>query len=110
MVKAYRRLLTAVVVLIILSPLGLLATGTAFGEWGTDELVHEVGYIPIGLAKYAALWKHAVFPDYSIPGFDSGFLAQAVGYVASAVLGVVLVTVVVLVWTRLAGLGHDNNQ
>ncbi|NSW81829.1 MAG: PDGLE domain-containing protein [Syntrophothermus sp.] len=107
MVKGYRRLLAALIVLVILCPLGLLATGTAFGEWGIDELVDEVGYIPAGLAKYADLWKHAPLPDYSIPGFTSSFLTQAFGYIVSAVLGMVLVAAVVTLWVRLAGTGEN---
>jgi cobalt/nickel transport system permease protein len=56
------------VVLIVLSPLGLLATGTAFGEWGMDELSEKIGFIPAGLQQFAEVWAYALFPDYSVPG------------------------------------------
>mgnify|MGYP000945578698 CR=1 FL=1 len=65
MFKTFKNLWWGLLVLIILSPLGLLATGTAFGEWGMDELVDEVGFIPAGLAKFADFWQHVVLPDYS---------------------------------------------
>ena len=38
MFKNYRNLWLALGAFIILSPLGLIATGTAFGEWGVDQL------------------------------------------------------------------------
>ena len=91
MFNTYRNLLIALLLLIVLSPLGLLATGTAFGEWGMDELIDEVGFIPQGLAKTADLWQHAILPDYSISGLTATFSQSAVGYIVSAVVGVLLV-------------------
>ena len=44
-----------IVALICLTPLGLLATGTAWGEWGADEIKDVVsggnalGYVPEGM-------------------------------------------------------------
>ena len=43
-------------VLIILSPLGIILpehfkAGSAWGEWGADEMQKLVGYIPQGLEK-----------------------------------------------------------
>ncbi|MGE5391182.1 MAG: PDGLE domain-containing protein [Deltaproteobacteria bacterium] len=97
MFKRYIKLWWALGALIILCPLGLIATGTAFGEWGLDELTksEEVGFIPQGLAKFADLWHHAVLPDYSIPGMNSTFVQSAAGYIISAVVGVGLVLMVI---------------
>jgi hypothetical protein len=64
MYKQYKRLWWALGAFIILSPLGLIATGTAFGEWGVDQLKEEVGFIPAGLVKMAELWQHVLLPDY----------------------------------------------
>ena len=48
-----RALWIVLVVLIIASPLGLLAPGTAFGEWGTDELASRgLGYIRLDCKSY----------------------------------------------------------
>jgi hypothetical protein len=87
MLKKYRYLWMALGVLIVLSPLGLLATGTAFGEWGMDELSKEIGYIPAGLQQFADVWTYALFPDYSVPGLAGTFFHSAGGYIFSAVLG-----------------------
>lgn len=37
----WRPLLVGLLLLVVLSPLGLLATGTAWGEWGADEVTAE---------------------------------------------------------------------
>lgn len=45
-----------VVTTILAAPLGLLASGTAWGEWGPEELSARLGYVPAGLARWAARW------------------------------------------------------
>jgi hypothetical protein len=45
--KTIRNLTFSLVVLIILVPLGLLAVGETFGEWGTEELQEKLGFVPI---------------------------------------------------------------
>jgi len=77
-------------VLILLSPIGVLASGTAWGEWGSEEIKSLVGYVPTSLERLGGLWK-AVMPDYATPGISSTIL----GYLIAAVVGVgitVLVT------------------
>ena len=81
-------------ILALLSPLGLLASGTAWGEWGADEFSDMLGYVPQGLAKFAEIWS-APLPDYTIPG-----LGDVPGYILSAIVGMALV--VILTW----GLGR----
>jgi cobalt/nickel transport system permease protein len=69
--------------LIILVPFGALAPGTAWGEWGSEELVSKVGYVPSNLEKLGALWR-AVMPDYVTPGIGNSSL----GYLIAGVVGV----------------------
>ena len=102
MFKTYKNLWWGLLALIIISPLGLLATGTAFGEWGMDELVDEVGFIPAGLAKFADFWQHVLLPDYSVPGMDASFGQAAAGYIISAIVGVLLVVLVISIFYRIA--------
>ncbi|MDD3269151.1 MAG: PDGLE domain-containing protein [Syntrophomonadaceae bacterium] len=101
MFKAYKKLWLGLGLFMILSPLGLLATGTAFGEWGTDQLPEEVGFVPTGLAKLADLWQHAPMPDYGIPGLDASFMQSAVGYILSAVVGVALIVAIMALFTKM---------
>ncbi|MFN2121704.1 MAG: cobalt transporter CbiM [Anaerolineales bacterium] len=78
-------------VLIIASPLGLLAPGTAWGEWGAEEL-HRLGLqsIPAGMARLSNLWG-APLADYDLPALGNANL----GYLLSAFLGIAVVAVVV---------------
>ncbi len=74
--------------LMVLTPLGLLAEGTAWGEWGTDEIAAAgAGYTPAGMADGFSF--EALLPDYSL-----GNAPAAVGYVLSALLGTAILLIV----------------
>jgi len=80
-------------VLIVLSPLGLILpghfkAGSAWGEWGADEMKALVGYIPEGLEKLSNLWS-APIPDYAFQGWqDKPLLNLSIAYIISAFVGV----------------------
>ncbi|MFN8498102.1 MAG: cobalt transporter CbiM [Anaerolineae bacterium] len=84
----YRPLWIGIAALVILSPIGLLAGGSAWGEWAADQIGDIVGFVPQGLANTQA-WT-APLPDYGIEG-----LAPYVGYILSAALGILIVVAVV---------------
>jgi uncharacterized membrane protein YphA (DoxX/SURF4 family) len=90
MFKSFRKLWITLGVLVLLSPLGLLASGTAFGEWGLDQLKEEVGFVPAGVARFADLY-HSILPDYSVPALGSSAAGSIIGYILSAIAGVVLI-------------------
>jgi cobalt/nickel transport system permease protein len=72
--------------LVLLTPIGVLAPGTAWGEWGGAELKATLGFVPAGLEKLGGFWTAAI-PDYAPP-----FIANPlVGYLVAAVLGSALV-------------------
>ena len=77
------------VLLIILAPLGLLAVGEAFGEWGPDELQQKVGFVPMGLEELSGIWN-APMQDYNFPGGGDSMIVSSAGYILSAVIGVVV--------------------
>jgi cobalt/nickel transport system permease protein len=80
----------AILVLVILTPGGLLAPGTAWGEWSRVELQHlGLGYIPAGFDRFAGVWS-APLAGYDIAGLNN----PTVGYILSAVLGVGLLILV----------------
>ena len=83
--KSLRWLWAGIGVLILLTPIGALAPGTAWGEWGSEELDSLVGYVPANLEKLGGLWK-AAMPDYATPGVSNSLL----GYLIAAVVGVAL--------------------
>ncbi len=93
--KLLRNLLIGLAILILLVPLGLLAVGTAFGEWGIEELEEEVGFIPTGLESLASTWT-APIPDYALEALGEELLGISVGYWLSAIIGVIVCGV--LLW------------
>ena len=90
--NAFKPLYILMAVLIILTPLGLLASGTAWGEWGVEEMSSLVsngkvlGYTPVGMEKGFSL--ASLFPDYSMAG-----MPEWIGYILSAVVGVALIII-----------------
>ncbi len=91
-----RRVWAGLAALVVLTPLGLLAPGTAWGEWGRSELQQlGLGYIPAGFDKWSNLWS-APLSGYHLPLLNNA----TAGYVFSAIFGVALVLAVVfgLTW------------
>ena len=67
-------------------PIGLLASGTAWGEWGLQQLkTLGLGFVPTGLENFRGWW-HAPLPGYGFPR-----IAASVGYVFSAFMGIGLI-------------------
>jgi cobalt/nickel transport system permease protein len=78
-------------VVALATPIGLLASGTAWGEWGLDELKDlGLGFIPSGMQRFADWWP-APLPDYSFAR-----MGAVIGYILSAFVGIALVAV--LIW------------
>jgi cobalt/nickel transport system permease protein len=83
--------------LVVATPLGLLAPGTAWGEWSTQELTNlGLGAVPTGLQQLSGLWG-APLAKYGLPGLGNASL----GYVLSALLGVAVIVVVVWLFMML---------
>jgi cobalt/nickel transport system permease protein len=97
--KRYKALIIGLTVMIILTPIGLIATGTAWGEWGADELKEKIGYIPKGLEKLGDIWK-SVMPDYSLHGLEGSFFKSSLGYIISAVVGIALIASLIFITSR----------
>jgi cobalt/nickel transport system permease protein len=87
-----------VAVIVLAVPLGLLASGDAWGEWDAETLSqrNDVGYVPSGLQKYESIW-HAPFSGYSMPWVpaNASFFENALAYILAAVVGIGLIFVVV---------------
>ena len=87
-----RPIFAVLVALICLSPLGLLAAGTAWGEWGAEEIASvanggkSLGYVPAGMAN--GFKFDALLADYSVKG-----LPDIVGYVISAIAGAAILLI-----------------
>jgi cobalt/nickel transport system permease protein len=80
------------VALVCLSPLGLLAAGTAWGEWGVDEIANvttggaALGFVPQGMAT--GFQFEAPVPEYALAG-----VPDVLAYVLSALAGVAILVI-----------------
>ncbi len=93
----WRALWIGLAVMIVLVPIGLLAPGTAWGEWGTHELSSlGLAFIPQGMAKLSGLWS-APLPGYELPALKNADL----GYILSGIVGTIVIGVVAWLFTLL---------
>lgn len=87
----------ALILAALATPLGLLAPGTAWGEWSSQQLA-ELGlkFIPEGLLKLEGLWG-APMARYEVHALGNASL----GYMLSAFAGIVLVGVLAALFSAL---------
>jgi hypothetical protein len=101
--RRLRLLWVGLMMLAIATPLGLLAPGTAWGEWGSHQLAKMgLAFVPHGLAQLENLWG-APMAGYDVPALGNASL----GYVLSGVVGIVLVAVVAWLFSRLFSSGRS---
>lgn len=101
-----RRLWALLGLLLVLSPLGLLAAGSAWAEWSPADLADPAARAaiaaasggaalpaaaPSGLVRLTTLWT-APLPDYA-PAF---LRSPAMGYVVSALVGIGIIVLAVV--------------
>jgi cobalt/nickel transport system permease protein len=85
--------------LILLTPIGLLAPGTAWGEWGREELEQlGLGYIPAGFDEWANFWN-APLPGYDVPLLNNPTIA----HVLSAIFGIAVIFGAIFALAWIAG-------
>jgi hypothetical protein len=100
------RLWKIIVLLVIISPVGLILpymfkAGSAWGEWSSEEIKELVGYIPAGLEKLSSLWN-PILPDYNFKGWEErSILHQSIAYIVSGLIGVAIVSAVTILIGRL---------
>lgn len=82
-------------IMIILVPIGLLSSGTPWGEWGRDEVLRLIGYVPAGMGGIGG-WK-GVMPGY---GAGQGRLTPFF-YILSALGGSVAVVLAIYIWGKI---------
>lgn len=98
--KDFKKLWIGLGILAVLSPIGLLASGDTWGEWGVEAFKKMVGFIPKGLARFSGFWR-APLADYGVPGTD-----DVLGYIISAFAGILLV--VLATWLIGKGLSRKD--
>jgi hypothetical protein len=90
-----RKLWISLVVLVALSPLGIIVptlfdSEGSWGEWGADTIKEMVGYVPEGLRRTADLWKAPV-PGYNLGAEKASLASRSGSYILSALVGLALV-------------------
>ncbi|HEY2812428.1 MAG TPA: cobalt transporter CbiM [Acidimicrobiales bacterium] len=82
--------------LVVLTPLGLLAPGSAFGEDSPQNLDlqrYHLDAVPRGLAHYGGFWHNALFDGYDFTGDKH----PTIGYLVSALFGTAVIGIVLYV-------------
>jgi cobalt/nickel transport system permease protein len=82
-------------VMVVLTPLGLLAPGGAFGEDAPEDLdlqKYHLDAVPSGLRHYAGFWHNALFDGYDFTNDEHPVL----GYLVSALVGIAVIAVAIL--------------
>ncbi|MBC8062003.1 MAG: cobalt transporter CbiM [Clostridiaceae bacterium] len=98
--KKMKPLYGLIIAMILLTPLGLLAGGTAWGEWGTDEISSVVsggkvlGFIPKAMEQ--GFKFNTLMPDYAFNG-----IPPILAYILSAIFGVAIVIILFKIITSI---------
>jgi len=108
---AMRPMLIGLAILLLGTPLGILAVGSAWGEWAPRDFANAAGrgqiaavsanqtppaHAPLGLERLSSLWT-APFPAYA-PSF---LRSPSFGYLLSAVFGAGLILLMAAVADRI---------
>ena len=70
MSRNQKYLLFFLLAMIVLTPLGLIAQGSAWGEWSVDEMRAMLGFVPQSIEHTKPL-LHVMIPDYEIAGLSA---------------------------------------
>ena len=103
--KTITKLWLFIAVLIILTPIGLIIpkyfkAGSAWGEWGAEEIQKVIGYVPQGFMKLSSLWN-APMPDYAFKGCEGKPMpVLSFSYIISAIIGIGIIAGIVLLFGR----------
>jgi hypothetical protein len=97
--KSFKKYIIVIVILILLSPLGLILpalfkSGDAWGEFSVETVKEQTGIEPKGMKKDASLYSAPV-SDYNLGKEDDSLTKRSINYVISGVIG----TGIILIFT-----------
>jgi len=102
--KSLRWLWTGLAALVLLTPIGMLAQGTAWGEWSVEQLTSRLHIaVPAELEKLSGVWSAAI-PDYA-PSFIRDPRA---GYLVAAIIGSALTICITWIIAKLLARKNDD--
>ena len=101
--RSFRRLWLALGIAVVLTPLGIIAIGSAWGEWSPSNLLNSQGpqqiatasraisSVPAGLQRLFGVWSAP------LAGYQPSFVRNlSFGYFLSGLIGVTVIVVAVL--------------
>jgi len=103
-----KKWLIILAIMAILTPLGLLATGEAWGEWGHETIKEIAGYVPEGLKRVRTLWI-TFMPDYTVHGLEGNMLKESIGTIISAFAGAGIVASIAFLIARISTNQRSNS-
>jgi uncharacterized membrane protein YeaQ/YmgE (transglycosylase-associated protein family) len=92
-VKKVYYLYATLLIFAILTPLGLLAQGSAWGEWSAKEIEAKIGFVPQGLKQLEGWWK-APIAGYNFSSLSTTFSGKIFSYVLSAAIGAIILILI----------------
>jgi cobalt/nickel transport system permease protein len=95
---SFRKLWLGLAALLIVTPLGIVASGSAWGEWSPTELSRQLHTTPSGLSRLSTFWTAPV--SRYAPAF---IRSESFGYLVSAMLGVGLIILVSVALSKVVG-------
>jgi cobalt/nickel transport protein len=93
--KYNKKITAALLILLILCPLGLIlpkvfhANG-AWGEWSMEDVQKKLGFVPQGMKEKAAIYK-APLANYSFKGENHSLLSGSLGYFVSGCAALLII-------------------
>jgi cobalt/nickel transport system permease protein len=98
----YRTGWVVLLVMAILTPLGIIAAGGAWGEWDLDGVRARVGFVPEGMRASTEGKAESPLKEYTVPGLDRGFFHEGLGTIIAAILGAGVTALFAFVVARIA--------
>lgn len=92
--KKMKPLYVIIGILVLATPLGLLASGTAWGEWGAEEIQELIGFVPKGMEN--GFQFNSLIPDYNL-----GNVTEYIGYIISAALGAIIIFIIFKILSKI---------
>ena len=102
----YKPVIILLGILIFLTPLGILAKGTAWGEWGIKEIAKvsesgsALGFVPSGMKN--GFKFSAIMPDYEV-----GSISPVIGYILAAIIGT---SILIIIFKIISSLKRNTNN
>lgn len=85
--RKYRAGWIALLALAVLTPLGIIAAGGAWGEWDLAGVEERAGFVPEGMRSSANGGVESPVRDYAVPGLEGGPVREGLGTIVAAILG-----------------------